>query len=606
MFKKPLSNLKTSAPLRSSDRRKLKQRIESTFGLSSEDGDILVPDGILSLKFSTHLNEPGVAYLSPEGDPIWFTVGRGSDELIPTIYTLWKKQEILPFLSTPAAVIPVLVGGADLMIPGVVHHTPSLVEGQLVAIRQYTRENESDVLSPSLAVGRMALPSDQLRDGGKEKGKAVYVVHTWKDRLWEMGSKPDVPEGSTLDQRDDGNENAIEGAKPATPPPKSQALSYTPQETTNLLLKSLLQAISTTVSSLPPSSFPIPSTLLYTNHILPSRPAFPTLVLPPSALSPTTAEEEEENKPHIDPSELSIKSSNHKSLTSFLKSAEKQGLLTLKSPPKHSNSPDILITSINGSHPLVADHQAYVTVGDLEKTAAKRAKKEEREKEEEKRGRGEVGVRELWKPHLGSLDLFEGLGGSKTALYTLPEIKTLLNTYIASKNLVNQNDQAYINLDDLLYSCVSSKTKGSSKPSKAGGGGGEEEAAPMMKFMKRDELTGRVTEKMQSWYEVRVEGREVVRKKGPLKPIQVTIKVRQGRKASTLIVGFEPFLVVEAEEMAEELRRVCAGSTSVSPIAGKPAGSGVEVLVQGKQAKAVTEYLVGKGIPKNWIQVSGK
>lgn len=118
MFKKPLSNLKTSAPLRSSDRRKLKQRIESTFGLSPEDGDILVPDGILSLKFSTHLNEPGVVYLSPEGDPIWFTVGRGSDELIPTIYTLWKKQEILPFLSTPAAVIPVLVGGADLMIPG--------------------------------------------------------------------------------------------------------------------------------------------------------------------------------------------------------------------------------------------------------------------------------------------------------------------------------------------------------------------------------------------------------------------------------------------------------------------------------------------------------
>ena len=109
----------------------------------------------------------------------------------------------------------------------------------------------------------------------------------------------------------------------------------------------------------------------------------------------------------------------------------------------------------------------------------------------------------------------------------------------------------------------------------------------MMKFMKRDELTKSITEKMQSWYEIRVEGRETVCKyvfffrfprvfsfhfilqltshrKGPLKPIQVSIKLRQGRKASTLIVGFEPFLVVEAEEMAEELRRVCAGSTSGS------------------------------------------
>ena len=93
---------------------------------------------------------------------------------------------------------------------------------------------------------------------------------------------------------------------------------------------------------------------------------------------------------------------------------------------------------------------------------------------------------------------------SKTALYTLLEIKTLLNTYIASKNLINQNDQAYINLDELFYACVSWKTKGR----KAGG----EEEAPPMKFMKRDELAKSVTEKMQSWYEIRVEGRETVRK----------------------------------------------------------------------------------------------
>ena len=63
-----------------------------------------------------------------------------------------------------------------------------------------------------------------------------------------------------------------------------------------------------------------------------------------------------------------------------------------------------------------------MTVGDLEKTAAKRAAKEEREKEEEKRGRGEVGVRELWKPHLGSLDLFEGLGGRYAFPYFLIDL----------------------------------------------------------------------------------------------------------------------------------------------------------------------------------------
>ena len=60
MFKKPPNNVKTSAPLRSSDRRKLKQKVIAAFGISPEDGELLVPDGLESMKFSTHLDEPGV------------------------------------------------------------------------------------------------------------------------------------------------------------------------------------------------------------------------------------------------------------------------------------------------------------------------------------------------------------------------------------------------------------------------------------------------------------------------------------------------------------------------------------------------------------------
>lgn len=79
MFKKPLAELKTSgrpllvilstpiqvsthllAPLKNSDRRKLKQRVVDVYSLPSELGDILVPEGLLSQKFSTHVNEHGV------------------------------------------------------------------------------------------------------------------------------------------------------------------------------------------------------------------------------------------------------------------------------------------------------------------------------------------------------------------------------------------------------------------------------------------------------------------------------------------------------------------------------------------------------------------
>src|ERR1700730_5344409 len=91
MFKKPLSDLKTSgtspavqpltiltdvpAPLRSSDRKKLKARVLHSFripvdtpttaaeggdGDGSDIGAMLVPEGIRSAKMQTYLDEPGV------------------------------------------------------------------------------------------------------------------------------------------------------------------------------------------------------------------------------------------------------------------------------------------------------------------------------------------------------------------------------------------------------------------------------------------------------------------------------------------------------------------------------------------------------------------
>jgi len=169
-------------------------------------------------------------------------------------------------------------------------------------------------------------------------------------------------------------------------------------------------------------------------------------------------------------------------------------------------------------------------------------------------------------------------------LYTLPEIKTLLNGYIASHNLVNPNDRSYINIDDLLSSTLSSKTN--TEP---------------LEFLKRDELIRRLVDKMQAWHEISVEGKEPLIKKGSLKPISVVVKIRQGRKASTLITNFEPYLL-NADFLAEELRRICASATSVSPVQGKP--SGMEVLVQGKQIGAVTELLMSKGVPKKRIESS--
>ncbi|KAJ7088555.1 eukaryotic translation initiation factor SUI1 family protein [Mycena crocata] len=604
MFKKPLSTLKTSAPLRSSDRRKLRQRVISVYALSPEDGDILVPDGILSVKFTTHLNEPGIAYLSPDGDPVWFTLGKGSEDLIPTVYTMWKQPRLLPFLTTPAAVIPVLVGGADLMIPGVVHHTPSLKEGQLVTVSQYTHGG-NPTLSAPLAVGRMALSSDQIQDGRQEKGKAVYILHTWKDHLWDMGSKPDMPESVSFALEPEAVHESLSTpsddapiSETSPPPstevpdlleehlsdaPPSTAPSYAPNEISALLQTSLLQALSTVLSDVPASTFPISASIFYSTYILPYRPAFPDFVLANGSESPN-------------PQEITIKTSGHKSLTAFLKSLEKANLLTLKAPPKHGQQTELMVTGVNAGHQSVAGHKSYVTVKDIEARAAKKAQREERMKEAQEDNGHWVEIREMWKPHMKTIDLFEAFGGSSKTLYEVAEIRTMLNDYITSKALVNPREQAYINLDDLLSNVTAPKVKNKSK------GKGSEAPVPPVEFMKRDELTKGILEQMQSWYELKAPGKDPIVKKGALKPIQIVVKIRQGRKASTLISGFEPFVILSGDEMAEDLRKICAGATSVSPRVGATPGL-LEVLVQGKQSKVVGDYLTEKGIPKKWIEV---
>ncbi|KAG2047472.1 hypothetical protein BDR06DRAFT_985159 [Suillus hirtellus] len=576
MFKKPLGNLKTSAPLRNSDRRKLKQHIIQAFSLVPDVGEELVPEGLLSVKFSTYTDEPGVAYLGPGGDPLWFTLGIGSEDIIPTVYTLWKKPDLIPFLSTPSAVIPVLIGGADLMIPGVVQHPLSLQAGQLVSITEHI--HHSTHIGSPLAVGHMAVDSDVLSEAGS-KGKAVFVLHAWNDHLFDMGHKGNPPDpwemshSTTNDQHSTEDEDATENDM--LKEPSVDALSshleqtqlddhapkieLTKEDVSSILHDALLQAMKKTLSSSQASAFPMPASTFYSAYILPSRPA-----QSPSQSFVSTP--------------IDIKHSTHKSLAYFLKSAEKQGLLKLKEIKS-----ELMVFSVATSHADVVAHRPYLSLKDV---AIRNEKRGQREEEERSRVK-ELEVTELWKPHLQSLTFFAEAGFDTSARYTYADIKTVLDKYVTDRQLVNAHDQSYINVgvDELLQTTLCK----SDNPAN-------------MEFFKRDQLIERLSDKMQSWYKICAEGKDPVLKKGQIKPISVVVKVRQGRKATTLITGFEPFLL-EAAALAEELKMKCASSTSVSPAPGK--SSGMLVLVQGKQVKEVTEFLTSQGVPKRWVHTEG-
>jgi translation initiation factor 2D len=123
MFKRPHS-AKTQTPIRSSDLRKLRDELVSLFPstLDKETAKALLPDGALTAKASSHLDEPLSLVLAPsknggEPDPRLFRAGKGNDgDLAPTVYTLDLLPNILPKLETAPMVVENLVSGSGAFL----------------------------------------------------------------------------------------------------------------------------------------------------------------------------------------------------------------------------------------------------------------------------------------------------------------------------------------------------------------------------------------------------------------------------------------------------------------------------------------------------------
>jgi len=180
-----------------------------------------------------------------------------------------------------------------------------------------------------------------------------------------LGSGGDVPEARRIPREGEkeGGEEPEEAApseKPDAAPPvdevEASGSTLSPQEVTSLLRASLLQSISTPLSKLPPSSFPIAATVLSAAYILPSRP-----FIPPSFSGTGSSG-----------TSIDIKNSSHKSLTTFLKTCEKEGLLKLKDQKITSKSTELVITGVFPKHDGVVGHREYTTLKDMEDKKVKK------------------------------------------------------------------------------------------------------------------------------------------------------------------------------------------------------------------------------------------
>jgi translation initiation factor 2D len=89
---------------------------------------------------------------------------------------------------------------------------------------------EPGKVGPPLAVGSMAMDGDAIRQGKeKEKGKAVHVLHTWKDSLFDQGKKTDppeaVPEGESQTQIPEEQPGELERDREVSSPLHEETVS---------------------------------------------------------------------------------------------------------------------------------------------------------------------------------------------------------------------------------------------------------------------------------------------------------------------------------------------------------------------------------------------
>lgn len=608
MFKKQME-AKTHQRLSGAHRKKLKRTIGDRFPNATDAHlDSLFPPKaeITVSRFPNRI----LVYGLEGGFPMFFDVDGRGNEIYPTVYALWMIPELLPtFILRAGEVSRFLIGGADLMFPGIFipeDGLPSFLAGESWAVKVPGNP-------VPIAVGATTMSSDEALKVGL-RGKALRITHCYGDSLWgsvegryvpnagfledvvfhdpsllsslqtsvlceadpladqqcgvtdkEVGEGSDVAASrngvdpvSTMDSAaiDDVIEQVVTDLDDLSVTEKVSTDEsnvedqhvLSPEDVDTLLDKCLLQALHTTIKE---KDLPIPGSTLWSSHVLSCRPSGVT---------------------------LDIKKSSHKKLSKWLLSKSAAGLISVKED-KHKK--EVILTKVNCSHP---DYMSFVP----EKKKVVKAEQSDDQTTRQVVPNKVLEVMEVYKPSVHVNPIFSSVGADKAKLYSASEATNVVFSYIEQEKLVKPTDKATVVLDaalcDALYKGVIKK--GSTYPTE----------------VHKKEVGPAFVNRMQAHHLV-TRGSESIVKKGALKTVQILTERRQGNKKVTKLSGLESFLL-DAELLASELQKKFACSTSVSELPGK---KGHEVLVQGGVIDNLGKYLVEQyGIPKRYIEVFDK
>lgn len=634
MFKKkptvkPLTNLK------SSDRRKLADQIIQDYELDlqqpSDDQtpeekaeataartslrSALLPDNVQSARFTTTFGPDlkqasGTIYVGSqdgqEARVLWF---ERMGKIYPTVYTLWRNPGIVPLLHTHAFVMQKLQGGADLMTPGLAAGPPFPPKARKNVIVGIASTERPTV---PMAVGTCEIEVCDLEKVQGAKGHAVENLHWSGDELWSFSLKstpgqepPEEVAGwlKVLEERglvektaalaleedqDDNGGVPLENGHQGNANSKSEAedISEASAATVTLTQKEIDDAFRNAfifgVHSHKTSNPNVP------NHglVFPLSQSFTMSTLVQPFLPAFTPEQSQQ---------LQIKKTSWKNIKKFVKSLDKAKIL--KSKDKDGN--ETVITDIDFDDVAIVNFKPYrlpkkETVGGA---AQGRGETDKIDTGDESLGQ-KLQVVSYFRPTTKLQPLFDAVPGSKS-LYTPPEVRELVTTYLESEKLISETNKRLAKLNPTLANSVFD------------GSGSLDKEVLAKGTVPRDALIDRVLHAMATSYAITRNGADphsVKAKSGAPPKIHITLETRSGNKTVTKVSGLEVYHI-NARPLADELRKVCAGSTSVEPLAGaakKNEKEVMEVMIQGPQKDAVVKALEKRGVDKRWVEVLDK
>ncbi|XP_063607889.1 eukaryotic translation initiation factor 2D-like [Penaeus indicus] len=579
MFTKPFK-IKSQTQLKGSDRKKLRTELSKMYpSLTAEDVNKLVPskEDVTLIKMYCHRGESVNVY-QVQKDPMFFMIER-EKEIYPTVYMLWKYPDLLRTFTTQDPVIDVLVGGADLMLPGIV------VKGQVGPTSYGKFEkglpaavNTLENKAPQ-AVGITAQSSMDMYMSAR-RGKGITILQVYRDHLWELGSKSPPPpmgpafsepvpqsaenlgsKGEEADVSDPANESGTnspseladgveeikltDGQSPDSDPGVDVGLQQEeevaqvsgPEAMDKLLVHCFLKAWKTSAKKV---EVPILTSNFYRLHMVPACP---------------------------DGASLDIKKSSYKKLTKFLNEMAKQEIIQVKEFPKGVEN----ITAVNWAHD---DLKSFVV--DMEETTVKQVTNSGA------RTFTPPQIEEVYQVSGDTLQFYKANGLCKGDVLVTSEVRQVVTSYIKKKGLQKEGDRM-VNLDPVLHEAVVNRKEGYKEQ------------------LRWDEIFSRMLGKMAPAIRITRPGFNPVIRKGKLEPIEINVAKRSGNKKVTLIYNANIYGIDEAE-FAHQIQVGVAASTSVGPAEHKPQGT-TQVLVQGNQVAFVSKLLLETyHIPRKYIR----